>query len=70
MSVAPGFSPAQSLRASTVLSFQDLAVLLIVGAALFFLVRRIVGRRRRRHQPAQTFVPLSSIRKRGDGGCH
>lgn len=49
---------------------QDLAVLLIVGAALLFLVRRIVGRRRRRQQPAQTFVPLASIRKRQDGGCH
>jgi hypothetical protein len=49
-------------------SFQELAVLLIVGAALLFLVLRVRGRRRR--QAAQSFVPLSSIRKRQDGGCH
>jgi hypothetical protein len=51
-------------------SFQELAVLLIVGAALLFLVLRVRGRRRRRRQAAQSFVPLSSIRKRQDGGCH
>ena len=54
---------------------QDVAVVLIVCAAVLFLLRRVVGRRRKTSS-AQSFVPLSSLRKppaqpRDDGpACH
>jgi hypothetical protein len=44
-------------------SWQSVAVLLVVLAAITFLVTRVVGVRLRRKRPAQTFVPLSSLRK-------
>lgn len=57
------------------MGWQDIAVAAIVCGALGFLVRRIVGRRRKATS-AQSFVPLSSLRKptapeRDDGpACH
>ncbi len=54
---------------------QDVAVILIVCGAVLFLLRRVVGRRRKTTS-AQSFVPLSSLRKppapdTDDGpGCH
>lgn len=45
------------------MTWQSLAVLLVVGAAIFFLVARVVGIQLRRRRPAQTFVPLSSLKK-------
>ncbi len=56
------------------LAFQEIAVALMVAAAVLFLVRRVVGRRSARRKPAQTFVPLASLKKRDrsrqDTGCH
>jgi uncharacterized membrane-anchored protein YhcB (DUF1043 family) len=56
------------------MSWQEMGVALIVGGAVAFLVLRVAGRRRRR-KPAQTFVPLTSVKHRrneprGDSGCH
>jgi hypothetical protein len=56
------------------MTWQELAVAVIVACAMAFLVRRILGRRRPR-KPAETFVPLSSLRSSGDErsdkpGCH
>jgi SNF family Na+-dependent transporter len=42
---------------------QDIAVALIVCGAVAFLLRRVIGRRRRK-ATAQSFVPLSSLKKR------
>lgn len=47
----------------TVMGWQDIAVWLVVASAAAFLVGRNVNLRRRRSKPAQTFVPLSSLRK-------
>lgn len=57
------------------MNWQEIGVAIVVAGAVAFLVSRVIGRRRR-EKPAQTFVPLSSIRTRreppaGDGpGCH
>ena len=57
------------------MDWQDLAVTFIVCGAVAFLLRRVVGRRRRQAS-AQSFVPLSSLKKRDpaphdDGpACH
>jgi hypothetical protein len=56
------------------MSWQEVGVAIIVGGAVAFLVLRVVGRRRRQ-KPAQTFVPLASVRHRRDDpsddrGCH
>jgi hypothetical protein len=57
------------------MGWQDVAVVFIVCGAVAFLVRRVVGRRRRK-ATAQSFVPLSSLKKsnapdRGEGpACH
>jgi hypothetical protein len=59
------------------MGWQDVGVWIVVAAAVFFLVGRNVSLRRRRKQPAQTFVPLSSLKrpssgsaKQDDPGCH
>ena len=56
------------------MSGQEIGVVLVVGAAVAFLVLRVVGRRRRQ-KPAQTFVPLTSLKNRREGppdrpACH
>lgn len=57
------------------MTWQELAVLAIVSGAVLFLVGRLTGRRRR-GTPAETFVPLSSLKRPGTGerdddrGCH
>jgi len=57
------------------MGWQDIAVALIVCGAVAFLLRRVVGRRRRQ-ATAQSFVPLSSLRKsasperRDEPSCH
>jgi len=57
------------------MDWQNIAVALIVCGAVAFLLRRVVGRRRRRAS-AQSFVPLSSLKRRftappDDGpSCH
>jgi hypothetical protein len=45
------------------MSWQSIAVVLVVLAAVGFLVARVVGVRLRRNRPAQTFVPLSTLKK-------
>ena len=45
------------------MSWQSIAVLLVVLTAVGFLVARVAGFRLRRNRPAQTFVPLSSLKK-------
>jgi hypothetical protein len=47
------------------MSWQSLAVLIVVLGAIAFLVARVAGVRLRRNRPAQTFVPLSSLKKSG-----
>jgi hypothetical protein len=49
---------------------QDLIVFAIVAGAVWFLVRRVTARRRERARPAESFVPLDSLRKRDGPGCH
>lgn len=56
------------------MTWQELAVAAIVACAVVFLVLRLVGRRGPR-KPAETFVPLSSLKTPGDQrpdkpGCH
>jgi hypothetical protein len=52
--------------------WQEIAVVLIVSAAVLFVLRRfgLIARRRRRERVS--FVPLASLRKppRADGGDH
>jgi hypothetical protein len=59
------------------MGWQDVGVWIVVAAAIFFLAGRNVKLRRRRKQPAQTFVPLSSLKRPSgaspqheDPGCH
>ena len=47
------------------MDWQDVGVWIVVAAAAFFLISRNVNLRRRRKQPAQSFVPLSSLRRPG-----
>jgi uncharacterized membrane-anchored protein YhcB (DUF1043 family) len=51
------------------MDWQTLGVAVVVGAALFYLVRRFVLPSRRRQRPAQTFIPLSNVKRRDDS-CH
>ena len=63
------------IRGVMAMGWQDLAVALIVCGAVAFLLRRVIGRRRRK-AAAQSFVPLSSLKKRNAGSrddgpaCH
>jgi hypothetical protein len=61
------------------MEWQDVGVWIVVAAAALFLISRNVNLRRRRNQPAQSFVPLSSLRRPGgaaaeppsdDPACH
>jgi len=57
------------------MDWQDLGVLAVVAGAVLYLVSRFVTIRRRRRQPAQTFVPLAELQKKGARqdkreGCH
>jgi hypothetical protein len=52
------------------MDWQTAGVVTVVAGAVYFLAQRMLITRRRRKQPAQTFVPLSSIKKRSDNGCH
>jgi hypothetical protein len=45
------------------MSWQDVAVFAVVGAAVLFLAGRNVDLRRRRKKPAETFIPLASLRQ-------
>jgi len=47
------------------MDWQDVGVWIVVAAAALFLISRNVNLRRRRKQPAQSFVPLSSLRRPG-----
>lgn len=49
--------------------WQTLGVAVVVAAALFYLMRRFVLPSRRRQRPAQTFIPLSNVKRRDDS-CH
>ena len=51
------------------MDWQAAGVVAVVSGAVYFLARRTLARRRRR-AGTQTFVPLSSIRKRPDHDCH
>jgi len=56
------------------MTWQDVAVFLVVAGAVLFLVGRNVTLKRRRKRPAETFVPLTALRKRSnkpdDSACH
>jgi hypothetical protein len=57
------------------MGWQQIAVALIVAGAVMFLLRRLVGRRQRKGT-AETFVPLSQLRRKKpqrpgqDPTCH
>jgi hypothetical protein len=51
------------------MDWQVAGVVAVVSGAVYFLARRMLTRRRRR-QSTQTFVPLSSVKKRPDRDCH
>ena len=50
------------------MDWQTLGVAVVVAAALFYLMRRFVLPSRRQ-RPAQTFIPLSDVKRRDDS-CH
>jgi hypothetical protein len=55
------------------MTWQDVAVFIVVAGAVLFLVGRNVNLRRRRGRPAETFVPLTTLKKsvnKPDGNCH
>ena len=55
------------------MDWQSVAVVIVVAAAAAFLIVRLTGIRRRRHRPAETFVPLSSLKSpkgSGEKSCH
>ena len=52
------------------MEWQTASVVAIVAGAVYFLAQRMFVTRRRRKQPAQTFVPLSSVRRRSNHDCH
>ena len=53
------------------MDWQTAGVVAIVSGAVYFLAQRHARQRgARRKQPAQTFVPLSSVKKRPDHRCH
>ena len=54
----------------TRMDLQTAGVVAIVGGAVWFLARRLLLARKRRRARAQSFVPLSSLRKRSDPHCH
>jgi hypothetical protein len=54
------------------MTWQDVAVFIVVAGAVLFLVGRNVNLRRRRSRPAETFVPLTTLKKssKSDEHCH
>jgi hypothetical protein len=58
------------------MTWQDVAVFVVVASAVLFLVGRNVTLKRRRKRPAETFVPLAALKKRPSAGspdepaCH
>jgi hypothetical protein len=45
------------------MTWQDVAVFIVVAGAVLFLVARNVNLRRRRGRTAETFVPLTALKK-------
>jgi hypothetical protein len=45
------------------MGWQEIAVAVVIAGAVLFLLNRVVGLRRRRKAPAQSFVPLSQLKK-------
>jgi hypothetical protein len=55
------------------MTWQDVAVFIVVAAAVLFLIGRNVNLRRRRSRPAETFVPLTSLKRsptKSQDQCH
>ena len=57
------------------MTWQDVAVFIVVAGAVLFLIGRNVNLRRRRGRPAETFVPLTALKKsaaaaKPDEHCH
>ena len=52
------------------MDWQTAGVVVIVAGAVYFLGRRVFLVRRRRRRSPQSFVPLSSIKRPPDHGCH
>ena len=57
------------------MAWQELAVAVIVACAVTFLIARVSGRRAAKRKPAQTFVPLASLKRPkeprdADPRCH
>jgi hypothetical protein len=51
------------------MDWQAAGVVAVVSGAVYFLAQRMLARRRRR-KGTQTFVPLSSVKRRPDRDCH
>jgi hypothetical protein len=45
------------------MTWQDVAVFIVVAGAVLFLMGRNINLRRRRERPAETFVPLTALKK-------
>jgi hypothetical protein len=45
------------------MTWQDVAVFIVVTGAVLFLLGRNLNLRRRRGRPAETFVPLTALKK-------
>jgi hypothetical protein len=55
------------------MTWQDVAVFVVVAAAVLFLIGRNLNLRRRRSRPAETFVPLTALKRpatKSDENCH
>jgi hypothetical protein len=55
------------------MTWQDIAVFIVVAGAVLYLVGRNVNLRRRRSRPAETFIPLTTLKKspsKSDEHCH
>jgi hypothetical protein len=46
------------------MTWQDVAVFVVVAGAVLFLVGRNVTLRRKRKRPSETFIPLTALKKR------
>jgi hypothetical protein len=58
------------------MTWQDVAVFIVVAGAVLFLMGRNINLRRRRGRPAETFVPLTALKtfsakdKADEPHCH
>jgi hypothetical protein len=57
------------------MTWQDVAVFIVVAGAVLFLMGRNINLRRRRGRPAETFIPLTALKRsapppKSEEDCH